>query len=303
MYIYVIPSADGFQDKTQSFVWPPRNRAPGQDYGVEQDFFTWLLQSPHSVGYYQADWAYCSIFWNRWYLGHNDEDGHWGGTQAARAALQAEIDRQYCGKPWFTIAEADLAALQPYLDLHGMIVFCASRRQRVWGIDIPLLAAPHPVPATPPDKRHLACFLGHMQTDGLRIRMGEALQGWPDCRIEHANHGPDEFAVAVLSSYIALAPRGQGAQSFRFYEAMQLGTVPLYLTDIDCRPFPMYIPWDECSFLHDNPATLPGFLDALSQDKERLLAMGQRAAQVYREDLAYGQWCRYVIRYLEEFCG
>ena len=87
-------------------------------------------------------------------------------------------------------------------------------------------------------------------------------------------------------------------QSFRFYEAMQLGTVPLYLSDVDCRPFKKWIDWDECSLYRDTTEGLGEYLDSL--DKKQLLDMGHWASIIYREELAYGQWCRYVIEELKE---
>lgn len=294
MTITILPVKPEFQPPRQGFVWPPRNGDAGQDRGVEQDFFEWLQQ--HRDG---PDLAYLPAFWNRWYINSQDEQGHWGGSQTHRATLQAEIDRLWSiwRGPWFTVAEADIRVLQPYLDLHGMVVFTASRRAAGDDIDIPLLSAPHPIPASRPAKKWLACFLGHMQTDGIRIRMGEALAGRADCRVEHANHGPDEFARAIMESYIALAPRGQGGQSFRFYEAMQLGVAPLYLSDLDCRPFKHWIDWERCSLHRTGVDGLGDYLDRL--DRPELLEMGQRAAQVYREHLAYGRWCQYVVKELE----
>ena len=168
MKIYHLKSS--IRDDTQGFVWPPRNSEPNQNMGVEQDFRSWILNQG-TLSPYDANWAYVDIFWNRWSLNHLDEDNHWGGTQSDRAALQEEIDCLWdsWNGPWFTIAEADIYVLQPYLDLHDMVVFCSSRRGKT-GIDIPLLSAPHPVQSMP--KHYLASFLGHMQTDGIRITMG-----------------------------------------------------------------------------------------------------------------------------------
>jgi hypothetical protein len=296
MRIKLLTPQPEYQEPAQSFVWPPRNREPNWDFGVEQDWSRWLHSHPDLLAERDADWACLDLWWNRWFLGKNDEDGHWGGSQAHRAALQDEIDRLWnlWRGPWFTVAEADIRVLQPYLDLHGLVVFTASRRAASDDIDIPLLSAPHPQSRV--TKKWLACFLGHMQTDGIRTRMGEALAGRADCRIEHANHGPDEFARAIQESYIALAPRGQGAQSFRFYEAMQLGVVPLYLSDLDARPFKRWIDWERCSLHRTGTDGLGDYLDRL--DRPELLEMGQRAGQVYHEHLGYGRWCQYVIKEL-----
>lgn len=302
MRIFVCPVDRRYQPERQGFVWPPRNSAPGWDFGVEQDFLRWLDAHPdlQTNDPAAADWGYIPIYYNRMYINNNDEDGHWGGSQEFRSDLAATVDalkRKYNGLRLFTVCEYDLVVLSPYLDLRGITVFCASRRQPGTGIDIPLLAAPHPRFDVP--KRHLAVFQGHMQTDGCRIRMGEVLTGRADCLIEHTNKGPDEFAKTLCASYLALAPRGQGVQSFRFYEALQLGIPPIYLTDDDARPFQKWLDWDECSFLCQDVTALPALLDDLAADLPLLLEMGKRAADMYQRQIGYGRWCSYVLRELE----
>ena len=285
-----------FQPDHQGFVWPPRNGDPGQDKGVEQDFYQWATTQEYH--FEDGDWAYLPIYWNRYYI-----NNQWG--EGGIPELQAEIDRcrevadQDGAKRWFTVCEYDLRALQPQLNLHGLVVFSSSRRKpETVFADIPLLSAPHSNLMIYGTKYWRACFQGHMQTDGIRIKMGEVLAGRTDCVVEHANHGPDVFRDTILQSYIALAPRGQGAQSFRFYEAMQLGTVPLYISDIDCRPFKQWIDWDSCSLYQPSVDHLGEYIDSFAP--EQLLKMGRNAQWVYENQLKYGKWCQYVIRTLEQ---
>ena len=286
-----------FQPDHQGFVWPPRNGDPGQDKGVEQDFYQWATTQDYH--FEDGDWAYLPIYWNRYYI-----NNQWG--EGGIPELQAEIDRcrevadQDGAKRWFTVCEYDLRALQPQLNLHGLVVFSSSRRKKETVFaDLPLLSAPHPLGEFDiSNKRWKACFLGHMQTDGIRIKMGEVLEDRRDCFIKHGNDGPDVYRDIIRQSYIALAPRGQGAQSYRFYESMQLGTVPLYISDIDCRPFKEWINWDLCSLYRLNVDGLSEYLDSF--DGMTLMRMGLTARAVYNEQLAYGKWCQYVIRTLEQ---
>jgi len=97
---------------------------------------------------------------------------------------------------------------------------------------------------------------------------------------------------------VALAPRGDGGQSFRFYEAMQIGTVPLLISDIDTRPFKRWLDWDwfslyatSCEWIHESLSASP---------KDWYLRTGGNAARVWEHDLRYGKWCRYVIKELED---
>ncbi len=105
------------------------------------------------------------------------------------------------------------------------------------------------------------------------------------------------FVRNLLESYIALCPRGYGGSSFRFFEAMQLGVVPFLIGDLDTRPFKRFIAWENISFFAESAAHLDTFFTSLGQ--KELLVMGKRAAEVYRQSLAYQKWCPYVLRELQ----
>jgi hypothetical protein len=101
----------------------------------------------------------------------------------------------------------------------------------------------------------------------------------------------------MLRSYIALCPRGYGGSSFRFYEAMQLGVVPLLIGDIDTRPFKPFLDWDHLSLYARSVDKALGVLDSYTTDE--LLQFGERARRVWKERLTFGKWCRYVFKELE----
>lgn len=294
MKIYRIPVSSKFQPNHQDFIWPPTNQMPGMDFGVEQDFDRWLWRSHLLVEEpFQADWMYVPIYWNRYYI-NND----WGG---GLEALSEEVDRclQY-DVPIFTIAEADIKWLKPSINWKNLVVFCSSRRDKNGGIDIPLLCAPHPLPDVLPEKKYLASFMGNLKTDGIRIDMANELKDRTDCRVEHAGVPAEVFSQIMLESYIALCPRGQGAQSYRMYEAMQLGTTPWYISDLDCRPFKKWIDWIGCSIHSTTVIRMNMWMDFYIHSKEMLLDFGVNAREVYKEFLAYQKWCPFVIKELEQ---
>ena len=69
-----------------------------------------------------------------------------------------------------------------------------------------------------------------------------------------------KFVNLTRDSKFALAPRGYGRGSFRFFECFQLGTIPIYLwNDIEWLPFKNQIDYHKCCisiwFLKGNHST------------------------------------------------
>jgi hypothetical protein len=290
--IWILPVLNALRPERQSFDWPPDNN----NWGVEQDFLEWLWNSEHVTDNRdEADWDYLGPFYNRWYMNRPDDN------RSARGELQNGIDfAMRRPERTFTICEYDPYGIQRDLDLHGAVLFTANRchdypARRVF--DIPLLVHPHALPP-PEEKKYLLSFVGHLGTDPIRHAMLRQLYDKEDCYITGESHGIDDFVRVMRQSYVALAPRGDGAQSFRFYEAMQAGVVPLYLSDIDARPFKKWVDWDSCSLWRSDCDNLCDWLH--DQEPERLLEMGRNAAAVYERQLAYGRWEEYVVRILEE---
>jgi hypothetical protein len=61
----------------------------------------------------------------------------------------------------------------------------------------------------------------------------------------------NNFINITSRSIFCLAPRGYGRSSFRLYEAIQLGTIPVFIYDDKWLPFEDEIDWNEFSVLID----------------------------------------------------
>jgi hypothetical protein len=105
------------------------------------------------------------------------------------------------------------------------------------------------------------------------------------------------FVRKMLESYVALCPRGHGGSSFRFFEAMQLGVVPFLIGDLDTRPFKRFINWDELSSFSQSVSEVNEILDSLKEAD--LILMGKKAAEIWKTELTYQKWCKYVLWELE----
>lgn len=283
MKIYLLPVHAKLQPCSQPFRYPGRN----PDYGVEQDFLTYLkakrLTCDHPEG---ADWHYLPVFWTRWHLNH-----HYG--KDGLDELEAEISRSLIdASKTFTICQYDDG---PLVELGCTTVFLASRNGDK-GLDIPLLRNRLRRPILRPRKQYLASFVGRLSTHPVRQEVATALSSNSAIFISDRDRGERYFTRVTMSSYIALSPRGYGGSSFRFYEAMQLGVVPFLIGERDTRPFKNFIDWEKISLFADTVEKVHQIIATC--DKEQLPAMGARARAVYMNCLQYGRWGDYVIEEL-----
>ena len=105
----------------------------------------------------------------------------------------------------------------------------------------------------------------------IRRDMVQTFLNQDDCYIEARYSAQADEAVkedigvfrdAMYHSKFALAPRGYGRTSFRLFEAMQLGCVPVYIADDPWLPYSDVLDWTEFCVLcsrRDLPG-LPGLL-------------------------------------------
>jgi hypothetical protein len=114
------------------------------------------------------------------------------------------------------------------------------------------------------DKRQLCSFVGNITSNhiqpNVRYRMFEALKGSANFKmIDSGGWSPDInlnlqdlFIQTTIDSKFALAPRGYGRSSFRFFECFQLGTIPVYIwNDVNWLPFQDIIDYNRlCVNIH-----------------------------------------------------
>ncbi len=286
MKIYVLPVESRFAPKSQPFLYPEYN----DDYGVEQDFYRFLIKNKALLtnDSAQADWHYLPVFWTRYYLNNNYGKS---GVKELSSYLQGLILNR---SKTFTICQYDDG---PIVDLGKTTIFLSSRQGKE-GIDIPLLAKHVPLAYNLVlRRRYLASFVGRLGTSPLRKKMAKNLAGIESLKIIDGNVGTRRYMKTMARSRISLAPRGYGGSSFRFFESMQLGSVPFLVGDLDTRPFKKFIDWDKISLYASNPALCRGLI--FSHSNRELRRMGKLARKVYNTKLAYGAWCNYVLKELE----
>jgi hypothetical protein len=202
-------------------------------------------------------------------------------------------------KKYFTIVQNDDGILEKVPD--NVLVFAAGG---MGNIPIPLLKG-NLYPRN--EKRDIPCsFMGgisgpHDRT-GVRSKMLAVLKDKPGF---YFGKGRISDFIAVTSrSVFALCPRGYGKTSFRLYEVMALGAIPIYIwDDLEWLPYKNKLNWNNFSISINikDIGTLPEILaahnSAIIKDKQRMVN------QLHEEYFTMEGVCNQIIAMLENING
>jgi hypothetical protein len=105
----------------------------------------------------------------------------------------------------------------------------------------------------------------------------------------------EDFISTTLRSKFTLCPRGYGKNSFRMYEAMQLGSIPVYIYDEDWRAFKDEVEWDDfsVSINYKDIDKIDNILQSISEEK--IIKMSNRGVEVYRQFFNLEKVCELII--------
>lgn len=192
---------------------------------------------------------------------------------------------------YFTVCQHDDAPVES-LPSDTVIYAAGGKRKLPNIVPIPLVCSEFPNIDCQQTKKHLASFVGS-NTHEVRAELAERFGDNPTYHIELKKWTPevDRFSFELhaetsqASRYI-LAPRGYGPTSFRLYEAIQLGAVPVYITDDFILPWADELNWNEFCVLVDiaEISTLDSTLNGISEVQYQ--AMVRAGREAYRTHFA-----------------
>ena len=181
------------------------------------------------------------------------------------------------------------------------LVFSAGGNSLLIDIPIPLTCSPHDGPGD-----HLRTipisFVGSL-THPIRYAMGRALQGKPGVFLSATEWIPDVpvdrvdlFKQVTQRSIFSLCPRGYGATSYRLYEAMQLGAIPIYVSDKHLLPWSDQIDWSEfCVIVSPSDVQhIPQMTLDLSASRVR--KMQEVLVDVWEKHFSIEATCNHIVR-------
>jgi len=218
-----------------SHVYPPFK----QGRYLEEFVYQYVLENHLRM---ETSWVYLPVFWTN-LQNHPAFSSH-------RARYQLLLDRMVrslpSGTQFVTVVQHDDG---PMLDLPpGTVVYGCCTGHRPLPLiyedtSLRLLRAPR-IPHG--EREWLMSFVGTTGTHPLRTRLRQAVEGrtgvyWSSrgaWSASVAESDASQFVSVTSRSRFCLAPRGYGRSSFRFFEAMLLDTVPVYVwDDVEWLPY------------------------------------------------------------------
>lgn len=185
-------------------------------------FEEWFKQNVRQEELSGKERAYLDIFWTSYYVNHE-----YGKNAIAIGALQQYIDKLDKTKKYFTVCQYDDGILNNISGLDIKVFAMSGPR-----IDypLPLLCQPHNFIFPNKPRIYLANFIGR-NTHPIRNSVLHNLSGRPRYYIKETIHNLWNYCDIIASSTFTLCPRGYGQTSFRIQEAIQFGSIPVYISD------------------------------------------------------------------------
>jgi hypothetical protein len=221
------------------------------------------------------------------------------------SGLQKRLDQLDNSKKYFVVCQHDDAPKHRLPS--DTVVFSASEQIKNHNpsmIPIPVVCSTLDKVGVE-DKIVFAGFVGSY-THPLRIKLHDSLLNNPEYYFSIRNWSPtvptnkfDEFISVTSRSKFTLCPRGYGNTSFRLYECMQLGSVPVYISDDFHLPWSDELNWDEfCVLINANEAE---YTDKILKEisDEEYLAMRSNIEKVYDNYFTLDSLYSNVVRRLK----
>jgi FkbM family methyltransferase len=169
---------------------------------------------------------------------HYTNNGY-GKEKVSLDRLQSYIDSLSRKKKYFTIVQYDDGILNDISDL-DIVVFSSGGRVKninsVKNVIIPLMGMDHKFHLGGREKDLLVSFVGK-DTHPCRTKLLGTKGYGGDVLITSSDMEISSYCKILARSKFVLAPRGYGATSFRIWEALQYGAIPIYISDDHLLPF------------------------------------------------------------------
>ena len=169
-------------------------------------------------------------------------------------------------------------------------------------VPIPLISKSHKQPNIE-NKKYKVGFIGR-NTHRFREELFKNFSKMEDYKIEIVEkyNNITKFEDVLNNSIFTLCPRGTSPTSFRLYEAIESGSVPIYISDEFWLPFENKINWNEfCIFINPNEINqIPTVVDSLIESS-KYKEMAKKGKEVYENFFTMEKISQEIIRIIEDY--
>ena len=254
---------------------------------LEEYFLNWW-----NTNKVESNREYINILWTNIYCNAVKE-------KVLYVDIQSELSKIDQTKQYFTICQHDDGPLEN-LPSDTLIFSAGGNRTHGSIIPIPLICSPITTELLNERKTIFCSFVGS-KTHSIREELIQkwyndedfifASQTWQE---SVPKKNLDIFKTLTIKSKFTLCPRGYGKSSFRMYEAIQLGSVPVYVSDSHYLPWADDLDWSEfCVLVKPNQINdLKNIL--LSYSEDQINNMVKRGQELYNDYFSLEGMCKQI---------
>ena len=223
------------------------------------EFERWYHDEHLLTGIPVEEREYLPVFWTAYYCKHS-----FCQDAGAMEGLQKFLNGLDRSKKYYTIVQYD-NGIQNDISHLDIIIFSMSGGRTDY--PLPLISCEHDR-GLPFERNLLLSFAGQI-THSIRQVIIDTLRIKKDCYITTKKLTIPAFCMTLKSSIFTLCPRGFGPTSFRIQEALQHGSIPVYISDEFIIPH--NLPFDEYGVLIDakDAARVHEILSSISPEEIR----------------------------------
>jgi hypothetical protein len=227
---------------------------------------------------------YIPIHWTAYYVNHK-----YGTDKKAIIKLQTYIDSLDKDKQYFTIIQYDDGILNDVSSLDLLVYSMGCKKPGYY--PIPLISQPLNNSPSEIENKPIAYSFSGLNNHPIRVDLIKALNNEYVC----IKLLPIKKYYDILKkSVFALCPRGYGITSFRMFEAMHFGCIPVYISDDFWEPFNLPFTEYGIKILPEQIKDIPEILEKANIDELR-----RKGKEYYENYFVYSRCFDSIIKTLQ----
>jgi hypothetical protein len=230
----------------------------------------------------KTDRIYVPVFWTDLFV-------KYGGSRRIKRKRQSVLNRLNPENKYFTVVQLDSGIRDNVPS--NLLTFAAGGKGN---IPIPLLKGDRQF-SNNPNKDILVSFASRDEIGEKRDILNKVKNS------KASYHIGDSWEDIMSRSIFSLCPRGHGRTSFRMYEALSMGSIPVYLwTDKEWLPYKDEINWNDIivSLNLKDIGNLENVIKKYS--KEDIQRMQDKIKIVYNKYFNYESICENILKVLSQ---